>query len=942
MSSIAAEVEVTQETGGLSAGARRGLVAAIVVLLPVVLLAGAWRLGGVSALEDDLLYYLPLRQHIGERIAAGDWPLWNPYVLMGSSIAADPQSGLWYPPTWLFALMPAEWAYPATLALHFALAGAGMYRLLRAGRNDWRAALLAAVAFEFCGFLIAHRAHLTIHHATAWLPWMLLAWRRLADTGAYRHFALAVVVTALHLLVQHTQMVIYCGALVAAYVLLVLAPGCWRVVWKYSAGAALAGCISAVQTLPTYYHFAGSARGVPSYNLFTENSLVPLSGLLMLFPMLFGNRTPNLWSQPWWGLSHFCEQAAYGTILMLMLALASWPLIRRAERGSRFRREVLFWWAACAVALLIALGSLNPMSRLLFQLPVYNSLRSPARWVFVISTAIPILAAMVLTCVLRGGEQARGCRRAVRIAFSRVLPGVALAAVGLMVYARWNVAGIEAAYRDRYGAASMVQGMKDAIHMGNPAIWWPLVLMAASAAAALYWLARPKGRRFAALGLVLLIDLASLVPFLDVDTPNEEGQTYSREDIFGPSPLAASLAGLPSGQRLLVPRQHGDYEMPLEVLWPQTNVRHHVEVLNAYGPFWPLAQRLTMRFMPWGSSEAMLERLRRPGLLETFGVRYVAAQSFLERQLMRAAFAPAASQPAVSLGQGTQEVPDRAEVYWPIEVDSPGLYELRFKAIPRVGSSSRWFLRLETPQKQEISWTRTLEPVDLSLGPRDLGFTFEIEKAGPARFLVKSEKGIALSVTNLTFRKVAESPTVGDPPSARFVPRAEVRGAGVVQVYELPDAVEFVRLAESCEVVPDLLAAVDRLVDREEPPDLPGTVILEHSGPAPPAGPGTVAWRRVSPELIEAEVETPTGGVLVINQTFDAGWSATIGGRPTTIYRANALAQGLLVPPGTSRVRLQFVPRGHWAGVALAFLGSLTLAAGGFLSLRRDSSPGKA
>ena len=52
---------------------RRVLVSALILLLPAVILAGAWRLGGASALEDDLIYYLPVRQYIGERIAAGEW-----------------------------------------------------------------------------------------------------------------------------------------------------------------------------------------------------------------------------------------------------------------------------------------------------------------------------------------------------------------------------------------------------------------------------------------------------------------------------------------------------------------------------------------------------------------------------------------------------------------------------------------------------------------------------------------------------------------------------------------------------------------------------------------------------------------------------------------------------------------------------------------------------
>ncbi|HSW44013.1 MAG TPA: hypothetical protein VLM89_00390, partial [Phycisphaerae bacterium] len=109
-------------------------MALLLIALPALILAGAWRLGGVSALEDDLIYYQPVRQYIGERLRAGELALWNPWVAMGTSVAADPQAGLWYPPTHLFAFLPPNWAYPVTLVLHFALAGGGMYRFLRAAR----------------------------------------------------------------------------------------------------------------------------------------------------------------------------------------------------------------------------------------------------------------------------------------------------------------------------------------------------------------------------------------------------------------------------------------------------------------------------------------------------------------------------------------------------------------------------------------------------------------------------------------------------------------------------------------------------------------------------------------------------------------------------------------------------------------------------------------
>ena len=63
---------------------RRLLVTSLIILLPIILLAGAWRLGGVSAMGDDLVYYFPIRQYIGQQIRQGALPLWNPLIAMGT------------------------------------------------------------------------------------------------------------------------------------------------------------------------------------------------------------------------------------------------------------------------------------------------------------------------------------------------------------------------------------------------------------------------------------------------------------------------------------------------------------------------------------------------------------------------------------------------------------------------------------------------------------------------------------------------------------------------------------------------------------------------------------------------------------------------------------------------------------------------------------------
>jgi len=734
---------------GRSASRRRILIACSVVVLPAVLLAGAWRLGGVSALEDDLIYYLPVREYLGRCFKAGEWPFWNPFVGMGRSLAADPQTGLWYPPTWLFIFLPAWLAYPVTVVLHFALAGGGMYRFLRAEHHDWRAAWIGALAFEFSGFLVAHRVHLTMLEAAAWLPWMFAAWRRFADTGRYRHFVAAGVLLGLQLLVQHVQVSIIGGALLTAYVAFVLIPRRRSLLAWYPAGLLAGVLLAGVQWLPTWFVLRTSVRAAPAYHVFVENSWWPSSVVMMLFPMLFGSRTPNVWGQPWWGPSHFCEQFAYGSIAVFVLAVASLRMMRvpTPGSGSRWNRQLLFWWVAIAGAGIIALGRFSPITHLLFEIPVYRSLRSPARWILVVSYALPVLASTVLSALLRDGAVRDAARRAVRWAALRVLPGCALVCVLAMGAVRWKLTWLEEHVRG-YRSEQIWAGAGQALRWTNPAILWPLALMIVSVFVLLRFARRPTDSRSVGLVLVMLVDLAGVVCFVDVDV-----REYRLEDLLTQPPLAAAIerCGPRPGDRLLVPRASADYDRPVEVLWPLTNVRWGVSTANSYGPLEPAAHRLLFRFMPWGSSEDILALLRNPRLCRQMGVRFVAVRSEQERRLLAAAMLPplaAIQWEKVGPEPGTrQAVRAGGDLLWPVRLDRPGIYELVIEAAPRPSASGRWFVRIEAADGQPLSDTRAIEPVDLALGSRTLRFVFLCERACERAVIrVKAEQGEPVTV----------------------------------------------------------------------------------------------------------------------------------------------------------------------------------------------------
>ncbi|MGQ9651515.1 MAG: YfhO family protein [Phycisphaerae bacterium] len=927
----------------------------LIIFSPVVILAGAWRLGGVSALEDDLIYYLPVRQYIGERIAGGDWPLWNPFTRMGMSIAADPQSGLWYPSTWLFAVLPPLVAYPVTIILHFALAGMGMYRFLRSLGRYWQAALFGAIAFEMSGYLVAHRAHLTIHHAAAWLPLIFYEWQRFSTDGRYKHFARAGLALGAQMLVQHVQVTIIGLALLTGYTLMVLRPRRPRLIWEFPLGVAAGILVSAIQFLPTLLHLSATGRATPSYATFVENSWTPLSALLLLFPMLFGNRTPNLWHQPWWGISHFCEQSAYGTILILVLALASYWLLRGHQRPSvrlaslraqgtelqrassrPWNREILFWWIASFVVLLLALGELTPLAKLLFHVPLYRSLRVPARWILGWSLAMPILASAVISSVLSSQPTADQATGGIRFVVKRILPINFAICVLLMVIARWQANSLESAFAGRWNADVFFSGLRAAIRPGNPAIWWPILLAAATGVLLLRWANRGSAHQLALLFLVMMVDAASVAAFIDVDI-----RTYQRSDLRDPPELARAIAATKpdDGHRLLVPRFSADYDRPIEVLWPQTNVQRDISTFHGYGPLWPLSSRLLLRFMPWGSSQEMLSLLRDPRLLKSLGVRFIAARSRQERAIVEAALWPDVAAPNVSPIEGTETpvlVRAGQDLLWPVNIPSAGIYELEIDATPTPGDGNRWFVRLETEDVEQIEEIRMLTPEDLAVGPRRMRFQFRCDQAyGPIRVRVKAEHGRPVTVSHAAFGCVA-APLQTTPAASAATevqsPWSHVANLeGNIALYELRDANPLLFWAERVTPVTNLLEAVNLLQARRVQLENPTDVVVEEHGQlvlaAAPGPAGSLRWRRPSPEELLVVTDNATAAFLVFNETYDDGWTVEIDGLASRPHRVNALVQGVAVPPGRHQIIWRYRPVGLKAGIGLTVLSLLTLLA---------------
>jgi hypothetical protein len=150
---------------------------ALVAIFALTVVA-AWDLvsGGVVVSKDPITQYYPWYSHLGERLRSGDIPAWNPAQFSGAPFAGDPLSGWTYLPAMiLFTILPLSAAASSFVVLHLLLAGLFTYALARALRINVAGSMLAAVAYEFNGYVYWRNLCCSPYaQVMAWLPLAIL------------------------------------------------------------------------------------------------------------------------------------------------------------------------------------------------------------------------------------------------------------------------------------------------------------------------------------------------------------------------------------------------------------------------------------------------------------------------------------------------------------------------------------------------------------------------------------------------------------------------------------------------------------------------------------------------------------------------------------------------------------------------------------------------
>ena len=341
-----------------------------------------------AAFSDLSISHYPNAIYLVRELLAGHGlPFWSTAILGGYPFAADPLSGLWYPPGWLALVFPLPLGFNLLVAMHLLFGGLGMVLLLRAEGLSRPAALLGGLAFEVLPKLFAHygAGHLTLLYAVPWTPWLLLCTRRaLCSTNHVSRFTLWLwppIILALICLAD-IRWAVYAGVIWLAYVLFnnhLSARKLPGLIIGLFFQIFLAALLSAPVWLPLLEFTRLSTRAHLSAADVLAYSLPPARLLGLLFPDFGG----------------FHEWMLYPGVVVLTLSLLAvlWSAVRCRAR---------FWVWGAALSLVFSLGSALPFLVILSRLPGLDLLRVPSRALFLAGLSLAALGAYSLDHILTG------------------------------------------------------------------------------------------------------------------------------------------------------------------------------------------------------------------------------------------------------------------------------------------------------------------------------------------------------------------------------------------------------------------------------------------------------------------------------------------------------------------------------------------------------------
>jgi hypothetical protein len=837
-------------------------------------------------ISDPFYSFYPRRLFLTESLHSGTFPLWNPGIMTGTPAVANPNFQLFYPPNLLAALLlPAHHALPWLAWFHLTLTGALMYLLLQRHRLHWLACTLGGVLWLLNGSIMVWMENPHRLSTLAWMPGIFWAYEAATQENSIGRAALGGLFLGLAILGGQMQFVFAIGLMLGLYgviklVLTFRQAGHWPVrplLYLVIIGVIGLG-IGALILLPAA-DFAEVSQRSRLTAATIQQTRWPLSQIVTFISANFyGNPTEAV---DYWGVANYAEMTAYFGVVALLLALTA-PFVKP-------RKPFIYYALSLALAsILILLGT--PVVRLLLLLPG--------------SQFIPLG----------------------RMLFLFPFAGTLLAAAGLD---GWLGIAKEPDRRSRYGAlvlaliimvivaVTTVIGLGDQFQPHRTSIVHELGRSAVFVAAAVALLLLLKrNHRLAGLA-ILALALVELFFWGKGFNP-----IISTEYLYPENELTQWLQQDTSLHRVL-PLQSGKV-----VFGPNVLTVFGQQEIGGYTPL--IQERYRDLFkaiddtvdIPWmASNRNMLVMSDFDPMVSLLNVKYVLSKTPLQGEMVLQVAQEGCDSPA-ELGE--------TAITGSFVAQDPGLNRIDLTFVEAAGSTgvpaggSIQFQLRRGASDGDLIAEITREVGELSPGsPEPFFFAPVADSAG--QLFVWEITGLP----NLSLCQMADGSQQFAAYATWLRPLGTMAG---VQVYENPNVlprafvVHHVVQSPSGQVIetmqdPEFNYYLSAVVE-DNLPDSQQELLAE----TPFATKSRAIVTNYSPLNIDVAVEGSDAGFLVLSDAYFQGWSATIDGEPTPIYRTDQALRGVFIPSGSHTVHFRYRPPTLTPALALSGLALLSAA----------------
>ena len=361
------------------------LMVVLLFLAPALLQADGLIYPASGPFSDLTITHWPAFAYLRDALVeTGALPLWRTSILGGTPFAADPVSGIWYPPNWLSLVLPLEWFFKLIVGAHLFLGGWAMIRLARSLGVNAIGAMAAGIAYAIAPRVAAHLSvgHITLVEAWPWIPlavWAVRSRRGFLASGA----ALGLCALA------DMRVAVFAGMVVVAYELTHNTQHGTRIAYgvlRVTGTVLIAAVISAAVWLPAVSLSSETTRASLSPSEAGTFSLPPL----YLLGTLIATR----------------DNIEYVTFVGLTVLVPA--LIGGRSAWKTNRRTAVWLIGSTMIGVLLALGSNTPLYEVWYRLPGVSLLRVPARAWIVVAFAAALLCGVGVDALAKWPAQAIG------------------------------------------------------------------------------------------------------------------------------------------------------------------------------------------------------------------------------------------------------------------------------------------------------------------------------------------------------------------------------------------------------------------------------------------------------------------------------------------------------------------------------------------------------